>query len=165
MGRVKFGANRIVRFASAFHVTFFMLLQEVQAALDLVRIVFERFKGLHDQGILGVDPRERRCIRLEMVEIRIDDHIHGEIQGETAVISLELTSPQEVEGDDVQDFMLHRAFHLFRGEREEHIGIEIHDVLGVFEIDPCRTSQVKANVAAHLKEKVAKEIVLIFHEP
>ena len=70
----------------------------------------------------------------------------------------------EVEGDDVEDFMLNRALHLFRRQGQEQHGVEIEVVPRSLEVGPCRRGHVKADFLDHLEEKIAEEIVFVFHE-
>ena len=99
-----------------------------------------------------------------MVEVGIDDDIHGQGNGLFAVVFSQFLGSDEVQGDDVKDFMLDGAFHLFRRQSQEQEGIEVDLIAGAFKVDTCRGSQIEADALCHLEEKVSEELIPVFHE-
>ena len=99
-----------------------------------------------------------------MVQIGIDDDVHGQVNGLLAVAALQLFGPDEVHGDDVQDLVLDGRFHLLRRQGEEDEGVEIEDIPRAFEGDAGGVGDAEADFLAHLKQEIAEEIVLVLHE-
>lgn len=163
LSRVVGYGNGFVGVAVRFGQVFFVGPQ-VQGALNLIDVIFQAFKGIQEQGIVHVHPFQGRREGRQVVEIGVDDDVHGQVDGHFAVLLPQFFGPDEVEGDDVEDFMLNRALHLFRRQGQEEHGIEIEVVPRPLEVGPCRRGHVEADFLDHLEEKIAEEIVLVFHE-
>ena len=141
-----------------------LVRSEVEGGLDLVDVVFQAFKGLEEQGIVHIDPIEGRREGRQVVEIGVDDDIHGQVDGHLAVLAAQVLGSQEMEGDDVQDFVFDRAFHLLRREGQEEHGVEVEVIARALEVNARRRGHVEADFLDHLEEEVAEEVVLVFHE-
>lgn len=162
-GRVVGNGDGFVRFAFRFGQVFLVRAQ-VQGGLDLVDVVFQAFEGLEEERIVHIDPGQGRREGRQMVEVGVDDDVHGQVDGHLAVLAAQVFGPQEMEGDDVQDFVFDRAFHLLRREGQEEHGVEIDVIARALEVDACRRGHVEADFLDHLEEEVAEEVVLVFHE-
>ena len=73
-----------------------------------------------------------------MVEVGVDDDVHGQIDGQLAVLLPQFFGPDEVERYDVEDFVLDGALHLFRRQGQEEHGVEIEVIPRPLEVGPRR---------------------------
>ena len=60
-----------------------------------------------------------------MVEVGVDDDVHGQGDGLLAVVFSQFLGSDKVQGDDMKDFMLDGAFHLLRRQGQEQERIEM----------------------------------------
>lgn len=70
---------------------------QVQGALNLIDVVFQTFKGLQQQGIVHVHPFQGRREGRQVIEVGIDDDVHGQIDSQFAVLLPQFFGPDEVE--------------------------------------------------------------------
>lgn len=82
-----------------------ILFLPVDAALNLFGIVFQRVVRCQVELILAVDAFDGHAVGRYGVEVRIDDGIHGQIEGQLAVRATKVTGTQEMAEHDVQDFV------------------------------------------------------------
>ena len=137
---------------------------QVQGRLYFFHVVFKGLERRQQEVEVDVDPVDGRGKGRQMVQVGIDDDVHGQVDGLLAVAALQLFGPDEVHGDDVQDLVLDGRFHLLRRQGEEDEGVEIEDIPRAFEGDAGGVGDAEADFLAHLKQEVAEEIVLVLHE-
>ena len=111
VGRVELGLVGIGDLVSRGRIA---LLLPVDAALNLFGIVFQRVVRCQVELILAVDAFDGHAVGRYGVEVRIDDGIHGQIEGQLAVRAAKVTGTQEMAEHDVQDFVTDRTEHLLR---------------------------------------------------
>ena len=85
LSRVVGYGNGFVGVAVRFGQVFFVGPQ-VQGALNLIDVVFQAFKGIQEQGIVHVHPFQGRREGRQVVEIGVDDDVHGQVDGHFAVL-------------------------------------------------------------------------------
>lgn len=137
---------------------------QVQGRLYFFHVVFEGLERRQQEVEVDVDPVDGRGKGRQMVQVGIDDDVHGQVDGLLAVAALQLFGPDEVHGDDVQDLVLDGRFHLLRRQGEEDEGVEIEDIPRAFKGDAGGVGNAEADFLAHLKQEIAEEIVLVLHE-
>ena len=137
---------------------------QVQGALNLIDVVFQAFKGLQQQGIVHVYPFQGCREGRQVIEVGIDDDVHGQIDSQFAVLLPQFFGPDEVERYDVENFVFDRALHLFWRQGQEEHRVEIEVVSRPFEVGPRRRGHVEADFFDHLKEKIAEKIIFVFHQ-
>ena len=136
----------------------------VNAALYLFGIVFQRIIGDEKEAVLVIDPVDGFAILRYGVHVRIDNGIHGQVQGQLAIMLPQIAGTQEMLEYDVQNFVFDGADHLLRRLFQKKEGVKVQYILCVFKGNGRRRPQVPVCFLAHLEEKVTVKVFFILHE-
>lgn len=74
--------------------------------------------------VLQIDPVQRSGVIGHGTQIGVDDDIHGQVQGQLAIMVLQVFGTLQVLEDDVQDFMADAVSHLVNRQGRKMKGLK-----------------------------------------
>ena len=136
----------------------------INGFLYFLYIIFQSSERRKIEVVLQIDPVERCRIIGKGTQVSVDGDIHGQVQGQLAVMILKVFGTLQVLEDDVQDFMADAVSHLVNRQGKEDEGIEIHDILCSLEIRRRGRTDIEADFFSHLEKEISIEIIFVIEQ-